>query len=50
MAAGHLLLHGWNLTFASYWTSDAPSTPWLFAWGVCVRGFSTRDLRSWRLS
>ncbi len=24
MAAGHLLLHGWNLTFASYWTSDAP--------------------------
>ena len=24
MAAGHLLLQGWNLTFASYWTSDAP--------------------------
>ncbi|MGO9334134.1 MAG: hypothetical protein ACLQCU_08805 [Acidimicrobiales bacterium] len=23
MAAGHLLLHGWALTFASYWTSDA---------------------------
>lgn len=24
MAGGHLLLQGWNLTFASYWTSDAP--------------------------
>lgn len=24
MASGHLLLQGWNLTFASYWTSDAP--------------------------
>ena len=24
MATGHLLLQGWNLTFASYWTSDAP--------------------------
>jgi hypothetical protein len=24
MALGHLLLQGWNLTFASYWTSDAP--------------------------
>jgi hypothetical protein len=23
IAAGHLLLHGWTLTFASYWTSDA---------------------------
>ncbi len=24
MADGHLLLQGWNLTFASYWTSDVP--------------------------
>jgi len=24
MAAGHLLLQSWNLTFASYWTSDVP--------------------------
>jgi hypothetical protein len=23
LAGGHVLLHGWNLTFASYWTSSA---------------------------
>jgi hypothetical protein len=24
MGNGHVLLHGWTLTFASYWSSDAP--------------------------
>ena len=24
IGSGHLLLHGWSLTLASYWTSDAP--------------------------
>jgi hypothetical protein len=34
MASGHLLLQGWNLTFASYWTSDAP----LYALAVRLDG------------
>jgi len=38
MASGHLLLQGWNLTFASYWTSDAP----LYALAVRLDGLRPR--------